>query len=41
MKTKKSTGAKKPAVVVKDLKIRKNPKGGLLPAVIATKGGNS
>ena len=41
MKTKKATRAKKPVVIVKDLKTRKNPKGGLLPAVIATKGGNS
>jgi len=41
VKTKKTTGAKKPAVVVKDLKAKKNPKGGLLPAVIALKSGNS
>jgi hypothetical protein len=30
MKTKKAAGAKKPAVTVKDLKVRKNPKGGSL-----------
>jgi len=29
MKTKKTTEAKKPAVVVKDLKTKKNPKGGI------------
>jgi len=41
MKTKKAAGAKKQTVIVKDLKTRKNPKGGLLPAVIALKNGNS
>jgi len=29
MKPKKAAGAKKPTVIVKDLKTKKNPKGGL------------
>jgi hypothetical protein len=40
MKTKKADKAKTQTVVVKDLKARKNPKGGLLPAVIAQKNSN-
>jgi len=41
LKTKKTAGVKRQTVIVKDLKTRKNHKGGLLPAVIALKSGNS